>query len=281
MAKRAVTAKWPCWKVERIAIEKLREDPRNPRTHSKEQVEQIIASIREFGFTMPILARPDGTVIAGHGRLEAAGLEGLREVPVIYARNWTDAQCRAYMIADNKLTENGSWDEAALAAELAALKGMDFQLAITGFSANELGSIFASWTPPSAGDEIASDDALVDGPDPDDAGGDDDERGTLLSRMDITIADPRHLVAKGDHYVLAGRHHLLCVGVMAEWQKWTHLLSAGSIFVPYPGPFAPFGERVDKHALVMVQPDPYTAGHILDRYEDAHGADAIELVERR
>lgn len=102
---------WPAAKVEIWPIDRLTANPRNARIHGPEQIEQIRASLREFGWTMPVLVRENGMLIAGHGRLEAAKLEGIAEVPTIVARGWTEAQCQAYAIADNKLTEAGEWNE--------------------------------------------------------------------------------------------------------------------------------------------------------------------------
>ncbi|WOH48263.1 ParB/Srx family N-terminal domain-containing protein [Bradyrhizobium sp. sBnM-33] len=91
--------------VETLPIDQLRPYERNSRRHSDEQIRQIAASIQQWGWTMPILAADDGMVLAGHGRLAAGRLLGLTQVPVIVARGWTDQQKRAYVIADNRLTD--------------------------------------------------------------------------------------------------------------------------------------------------------------------------------
>jgi ParB-like chromosome segregation protein Spo0J len=109
---------WPAYTVERWPIERLTPYAKNARTHSDAQIEQLRTAIRAYGWTVPILAREDGTVIAGHGRLLAGQAEGAAEVPVIVARGWTEEQCRAYAIADNEIALNSDWDNAALAAEL-------------------------------------------------------------------------------------------------------------------------------------------------------------------
>jgi DNA modification methylase len=129
---------WPAAKVEIWPIEKLTANPRNARIHGPEQIEQIRASLREFGWTMPVLVRENGMLIAGHGRLEAAKLEGITEVPTIVARGWSEAQCQAYAIADNKLTESSRWDEELLGLELGDLQAVGFDLALTGFDQDEL-----------------------------------------------------------------------------------------------------------------------------------------------
>src|SRR5262245_43667683 len=118
------------------ATESLKPDPRNPRTHSKRQVDQIIASIREFGFTNPILVDPAGMIIAGHGRLLAAKAMGLAEVPTIQLTGLNDAQRRALRLADNKIALGAGWDLDLLKLELGELSVLEFgmDLTLTGFS---------------------------------------------------------------------------------------------------------------------------------------------------
>jgi DNA modification methylase len=118
----------------------LRPDPRNARTHPKQQVHQIVASIREFGFVNPILTDPDDCVIAGHARYMAAKAMGLAEVPTIQIRGLTEAQKRALRIADNKIALGAGWDLDILKLELTELRSMDldFNLSVTGFSTGEL-----------------------------------------------------------------------------------------------------------------------------------------------
>jgi ParB-like chromosome segregation protein Spo0J len=110
----------------------------NSRTHSKEQVGQIVESIKEFGFTNPILIDEDGGIIAGHGRLEAATALGMEEVPTITLEGLTEAQKRAYVIADNKLALNSGWDFELLRAEIEALEGLNFDTRLLGFTHEEL-----------------------------------------------------------------------------------------------------------------------------------------------
>lgn len=115
-------------------------DPRNARTHPKRQIQQIVASIREFGFTNPILADPGANIIAGHGRLLAAKELGLGEVPVIVLEGMSDAQKRALRLADNKIALGAGWDLDILRVELAELSALDvdIDLSLTGFSAGEI-----------------------------------------------------------------------------------------------------------------------------------------------
>lgn len=116
---------------------------RNARTHSDAQVSQIAASIREFGFTNPVLVDADGGIIAGHGRVMAARKLGLQQVPTIELRHLTDAQRRAYVLADNKLALNAGWDPEMLKLEIADLQADGFDLALTGFSGDEIAAFLA------------------------------------------------------------------------------------------------------------------------------------------
>ncbi len=122
------------------SVSELRPDPRNARTHSKKQVEQIAASIREFGFTNPILADPEGHLIAGHGRLRAARDLGLASVPVITLTDLSEPQKKALRLADNKIALNAGWDTEILRLELADLSvpEVDIDLGLTGFSVGEI-----------------------------------------------------------------------------------------------------------------------------------------------
>ncbi len=127
--------------IEMWPLERLVPYERNPRTHSPDQVRRIADSIEQFGFNNPLLVDSRDGIIAGHGRLMAARQLGLPEVPVIVLDHLTDAQRRAYIIADNKLAELAGWDEELLAQELAALHAEDFPLEVVGFSDDELAAL--------------------------------------------------------------------------------------------------------------------------------------------
>lgn len=129
--------------IEQIGIATLIPFAKNSRTHSDAQVAQIAASIREFGFTNPVLVDEANGIIAGHGRVLAARKLKLTEVPCIRLAHLTDAQKRAYVIADNKLALNAGWDEAMLKLELADLKALDFDLDLTGFNTDEIDALLA------------------------------------------------------------------------------------------------------------------------------------------
>jgi DNA modification methylase len=137
---------WPADHVERWPIGRLIPYARNARTHNEEQVAQIAASIREWGWTNPVLVAEDGTIIAGHGRVLAAHKLRIADVPVMVASGWTDAQKRAYTIADNKLTLNGGWDQELLGLEIGELEVSGFDLDLIGFSEGERAALAAQFT---------------------------------------------------------------------------------------------------------------------------------------
>ena len=164
-----------------IGIDKLVPYQNNSRTHTPEQIAKIRSSLREFGFVNPVIVDRDLGVIAGHGRLVAAREEGYTEVPCVFVDEMTEAQKKAYIIADNRLAMDAGWDEEMLKIEMEALQGMDFDLALTGFDEKELLALFSSEEP-----EAQDDDFDID---------------SELSKPTFTQA--------GDIWLL-GRHRLIC-----------------------------------------------------------------------
>lgn len=135
---------WPADKVERRAVGSLKAHPRNPKQHSEAQVQEIMALITAYGWTVPVLIDEKDTILAGHGRVMAAVRLGLVEVPCVVVRGLSAEHKLAYVIADNKVPENGSWDNAMLRADLLELQAADVTL--TGFSGTELAA-FLEGTP--------------------------------------------------------------------------------------------------------------------------------------
>lgn len=244
---------WPADQVERWPIGKLIPYARNARVHTKEQIGRIASSMDRWGVTMPILVDERGEIIAGHGRVSAAETLAYDELPVLVARGWSDEDKKAYRIADNRLGELSSWDGAVLAAELAELNVAGFDLDLVGYSTKDLADLLGSSL-----DQV-----------------EDEAKSALLELVNVTVEEPRHQVKRGDHYVLGARHHLLCVSVISGWPIWSKLLAGDALFCPYPGVFVPFSKKAAAHDLVMVQPDPYIAGHMLDRFEDIEGAGGL------
>ena len=174
--------KWPADRVERRSIDDLIPYARNARTHSEAQIAQIAASMCEWGWTNPVLIDASGQILAGHGRVLAARTLGFKECPVMIADGWTQAQKRAYILADNRIAENAGWDDAMLRIELQSLQEDGFNLDITGFDPDALAEI------------MAGEETTVDGNTDEDAVPDLNE--TPISRA-------------GDVWLL-GAHRLLC-----------------------------------------------------------------------
>lgn len=130
-------------KIEMVDISKLKPYAKNSRTHSPEQVLQIAESIKEFGFTNPVLIDGKGEIIAGHGRVMGASSLGIKKLPCIRIGYLTEAQRRAYVIADNKIALNAGWDDAVLAQELRELGSDGFNMELTGFNASEIDQLLA------------------------------------------------------------------------------------------------------------------------------------------
>ena len=147
-------------KIELVRPSDLTPYARNPRTHSGKQLRQIAASIKEFGFTNPVLIDAENTILAGHGRVEAAKLMGMEHIPCVRLEQMSPAQKRAYVLADNKLALNAGWDEELLAAELGALlsDNLEFDVSVTGFSIAEIDGLILGQHPEEDGNP--ADDAL-------------------------------------------------------------------------------------------------------------------------
>jgi DNA modification methylase len=143
-------------KFERVDIQKLIPYARNARTHSKEQILQLRASLREFGFVNPVIVDKELNIIAGHGRIVAAKEEGITEVPCVFAEHLTEAQKRAYIIADNRLAMNAGWDAEMLSVELSDLQGAEFNISILGFDDAELNKLLSGM------EDVKDDDFDVD-----------------------------------------------------------------------------------------------------------------------
>ena len=163
-----------------VPIEKLVPYVNNARTHSPEQINKLRSSLREFGFINPVIIDRDYGVIAGHGRILAAKEENIKEVPCVFADHLTEAQKKAYIIADNRMAMDAGWDEELLRVEIEALQAEAFDLALTGFDEKELAALFDD------GSDVEDDDFDVD---------------AELEKPTITHA--------GDAWTL-GKHRLVC-----------------------------------------------------------------------
>jgi ParB-like chromosome segregation protein Spo0J len=144
--ERSVMKNWPADKIERRSVDALIPYARNARTHSDEQVAQIAASIKEWGWTTPVLIDEDGGIIAGHGRVMAARKLGIEEVPTMVATGWTKAQKQAYVLADNQLPQNAGWDMDLLSVEMKDLDTEGFDLSLIGFGDDMLAGLLVEET---------------------------------------------------------------------------------------------------------------------------------------
>ena len=150
---------WPADKIERRKVDDLIPYARNARTHSDEQVAQLAASIKEWGWTTPVLIDEDGEIIAGHGRVMAARKLGIEEVPTMTATGWSKAQKQAYVLADNQLPQNAGWDMDLLSVEMKDLDSEGFDLSLIGFGDDMLANMLVDET-----EGLTDEDAVPDVP---------------------------------------------------------------------------------------------------------------------
>jgi DNA modification methylase len=224
-------------------IDQLKPDPANPRRHSRKQVRQIANSIRAFGLNVPILIDRDGKIVGGHGRWLACHLLGITEVPTLCLDHLTPTQARAFMIADNRLTEIATWDDRLLAQQLKdlSLLGLDFSLELTGFEMGEIDLRIAS---------------LEDVPDQADDPAD--------ALPEFSTQPPVSKI--GDLWML-GRHRLLC-GSALDVAAFTALMGEERAATVITDP--PYNVRIDGHAsglgAVHHRPFPMASGE-MDRAE--------------
>lgn len=168
--------------MELVSIDKLIPYVNNARTHSAEQVNKLRASLREFGFVNPVIVDRGLNVIAGHGRILAAREEGIKEVPCVYVDYLTEAQKKAYILADNRMAMDAGWDEELLRVEIEALQAEAFDVSLTGFDEQEITDLFKEEN---------------------DTGAEDDD-------FDLSLAlEKASFVEKGDVWTV-GRHRLMC-----------------------------------------------------------------------
>ncbi len=183
-----------------LPIERLRAFPNNARTHSKKQLKQIARSIERFGFVNPVLISDAGEIVAGHGRVEAAKMLGMREVPTVRLRNLSPAERRAYVLADNRLAQLAGWDREVLAGELQGLLDVQFDdIELTGFSLETIGVL---------------DDATVE-----ETVAANDRRAA--KRVRPAVSRPGDLWLLGPHQLRCGDEPMSCDDVVRHWQRST------------------------------------------------------------
>jgi ParB-like nuclease domain len=237
-------------------VGELRENPRNPRQITPARLQALARSIEHDPAMLqarPLIALPDGTVIAGNMRLRAARVLGWETVPTVYA-DLDEERARLWLLRDNN--PYGDWEEDDVAVLLAELQAGGSDLELTGFDPGELDRLLA---------ELTAAEAPVD----------DDTR---LALAQTTLGPPRHTVGEGEVWRLGGRHTLIVAGVYDGHPAWSKLLRGHDLFVPYPTPMLPLTERAAETRLLLVQPNGYLAGHLLDRFEDHFGEAELQQL---
>ena len=237
--------------IEYVSTEELIPYARNSRTHSDEQVAQICASIKEFGFTNPVLIDADGVIIAGHGRTIAAQRLKIKDVPCLRLSHLTEAQKKAYVIADNKLALNAGWDDEMLALELGELSDLNFDLSLTGFGDDELDALLAK--------------AVEEG---------------LVDEDQVPDAPEEPVSVLGDVWKL-DQHRLMCgdstsidaVDKLMEGQKADMVFTDPPYGMSYGG-----GRAKGDHALNKQTGGVLIKAHGMIKGDDLQGDDLIQLV---
>jgi DNA modification methylase len=206
--------------ITRIPIADLKLDPRNPRVHSNRQIDQLTKSIKSFGFLWPVMIDGTRRVLAGHGRIEAAKRLGFQQVPTISIHHLSESQRRAFMIADNRLAEQASWDERLLAEQLKELFAvdLDFDLEATGFEVGEI-------------------DVLIEGASP-------EAKGNSDPADDLPAINSLAVTRTGDLW-LAGPHRIYC-GNSLHPESYSTLMESRHAAMAFTDP--PFNVKIDGHA---------------------------------
>lgn len=259
----------PRW-LEYLPLSELKRAPRNPKGHAQQIISE---SMTVHGYVEAItIDERTGRLVAGHGRLDELEARRAAEgdppdgimvegdewlVPV--QRGWrstSDAQAENYLLVSNQGTIAGGWIDEELRQMIGDLAEAG-ELAGSGFTDEEVAALLAEDE-----DKQRSD-------------------GSVLALVDVTVGEPVHKVHHGEHYLLGGRHHLVIARILTEWEAWRDLLVADRIFVPYPGVYVPLSTQAGDRDLVLVQPNQYLAGHLLDKWAAVHGEDTIKLQAPR
>jgi hypothetical protein len=260
-----------------IPLATLSAHPSNYRQHPEEQIHDLIASLTRFGQTRSIVVQegPQGNItVAGHGVVEAARKLGYQELRAdIIPADWSPAQVKGYLIADNQHAQKALDDEEQLLRLLQEQQERGYSLDSLGSDEETLRQMLAAM-----GDGYGVEGEGEGGGE--NGKGQETEAGSLLALLNVTIADPVHKVHTGEVWQL-GKHVLLCVHVFKDWSIWNRYLTDETcLFLPFAGPLVPLSKKADEHTLVMVQPDTYIAGHVLDRYSEIHGEHSVRCVKQ-
>lgn len=230
-----------------VPVDSLREWPGNPNDGD---VGAISASLDALGFYGAILVqKSSGRVMSGNHRLRAARAMNMTTLPVLWC-DMDDEEARAVLIGENEHVRRGTWNMTALVEFLkdTAVKSPQL-MPVTAFDGDDLDRLIAELQPfPGEGGQP--------------------DRGDLLAAAGVTVGEPRHQVADGQAWHL-GDHVLVVADVFTGHRSWVPYLEEGAVFLPYPTPLAPHAQIEGR--LVMVQPEPYLAGHLLDKWERITG----------
>lgn len=261
-----------------VPLDQLHPWEKNPRAITVERFKSLKVALQAAPQMMrarPTIAltgvdyAPDGTTIAGNMRLRAA-LQLVEEADPAFMAEFPDGQVPAYLVTldesearewafrDNN--EYGDWDENLVAEMLYEHEQAGGSLELTGFGEDLIKAYL---------DSVRGDD-----PPPD------DRRSTDLALSDVAIGDPEHVVERGEVWQL-GPHLLVCSGVYDGHQLWAPLLTETCLFVPYPTPTVPLTTKAETHQLVLVQPDPWMAGHLIDKWVAVRGSDGVQRLGDR
>lgn len=235
-----------------VPIERLSPLPGNAR---RGDVPAIARSLARFAQRKPVVATADGVVTAGNHMLAGALELGWTHLAAVFVPD-DEMTAHAFALADNRTADLGTYDEAALAVLIGQVHDADIELlGATGYSGDDLQALLNRL-------EEAQSDA-------------DQGKGALLAQADVTVGEPSHRPTVGSRWRL-GRHTLVVADLMRQHDKWRDLLVDGAIFCPYPGPFVATATGLGERVLVMVQPDTFLAGHLLDKYAALYGHAEIE-----
>lgn len=222
-----------------VALNEVCPHPENPR---RGDVDALEASIDANGFYGALVVqRSTGHIVVGNHRFLAAQKAGIAELPALFI-DVDDERAKRIMLVDNRAADLAGWDEDALHAMLAELSVTDTELEGTLYTHDEFEQLVMDSSPQPRGD------------------------GSLLAKADVTLGPPDHQVARGEVWHV-GPHVLACADVLVDWPLWSPYLTGDDlVFAPYPSPYLPFSDKLEGRRLLMVQPNIYLAGHLLDKW---------------
>lgn len=263
-----------------VDIDSLTPDPDNARLHPERNMEAIMDSLALYGQTTAIVARKSNRVVlAGNGRLEAAKKLGWTKIAVSFV-DMDDAMAAGYGLADNRTAELAAWNMEVV-HRLDALYQAEEGFGAVGWSLDELVALRTDWSTFTGTLEVDLPQDLEE-QEVDQAPGD----AELLMKLKVTIEEPRSQVKRGEIYLFSGRHMMVIADVVSDADLWLPHMTAEKLFCPYPGPLLLLTQGADPGdkenvglEMLLVQPDYYIAGHILDNYKAIHGEDSVTILE--